>query len=70
MIERKAFNDYLYPYAQQIENKIEVQKVGKQELMTFEIDNGLFSSFQYLMYAFSYRDCITQQRQLNYTNYF
>jgi len=69
MIERKAFNDYLYPYAQQIENKMVVQKAGKQELMTFEIDNGLFSSFQDLVYAFSYRDCITQQGQLNYTNY-
>ena len=69
LIENNLNNQYLYSYSNQIKKEIIVQKVRKQEIVSIEIKNNEFKSFNYLIYIYSYRNCFKENGDVNYLNY-
>jgi len=69
LIEPNAINSYLNPYAEQIGNKIIVQNASENVLMSYNIKTELFNSFNDLINAFSYRNYIKEDGNINYLNY-
>jgi len=66
--EIKNAKDYLLPYIHQIKKEIVIQKCNLNEMISFNIENEIFDSFDELIHAFSFRNCFNEAN-LNYLNY-
>jgi len=62
-------NEYLYPYSNQLEKKIVAQRASKNEIVTLDIKNDMFDSFEDILNAFYYRNYIQANGKINYINY-
>jgi hypothetical protein len=69
LIENNSNNEYLYTYSNQIKKEIIVQRANKKEIVTLNINNDIFESFEDLIYTFSYRNCFKENGDVNYSNY-
>ena len=69
LIENNSNNEYLYTYSNQIKKEIIVQRANKKEIVTLNINNDIFESFEDLIYTFSYRNCFKENGNINYLNY-
>ena len=69
LIENNAINEYLYPYSMTINKEIIVQRATEKELVSLDISNNIYDSFEDLVYAFSYRNCFKENGDVYYLNY-
>ena len=69
LIENNYKNEYLYSYCEQIKNEIIIQRAKKQEVISIEIKNNEFKSFNDLIYTYSFRNCFKEDGNVNYLNY-
>jgi len=69
LIDINANNDYLYIYSNQINKKIIVQRATKKEIVSFNINNNLYKSFDNLIYSFCYRNCFKENGDVYYLKY-
>ena len=69
LIENNINNEYLYEYSNQIKKEIIVQRAKKEEIVSLEIENELFDSFEDLVIFFSYRNFFNENGNINYLNY-
>ena len=69
LIENNSNNEYLYTYSNQIKKEIIVQRANKKEIVSLNINNDIFKSFEDLIYTFSYRNCFKENGDINYLNY-
>ena len=68
LIENNAINEYLYPYSMTIK-KIIVQRATEKELVSLNIFNDIYNSFNDLVYAFSYKNYSKENDDVYYLNY-
>jgi hypothetical protein len=69
LIENNGNNEYLYPYSLVIKKEIIAQRATKKELVSLNISNEIYNSFEDLIYAFSYRNCFKENGDVYYLNY-
>ena len=69
LIENNGNNEYLYPYSLVIKKEIIVQRATQKELVSLDISNDIYNSFEDLIYAFSYRNCFKENGDVYYLNY-
>jgi len=69
LIRDNANNDYLYPYSNQIKKSVVAQRASKKEIVSLNIENDMFNSFEDMIYTFSYRNCLVDNKNINYINY-
>jgi len=69
LIDNNSSNEYLYPYSSQLQKAIVIQRANRREIVTLDIKNDMFDSFDDLIYTFSYRDCFQKNGNVNYFNY-
>ena len=61
--------DYLNCYFDYIKKEIKVQKATKNEIVSLDINNSFYNSFEDLIYSFSYRNWTQENGSINYINY-
>ena len=69
IIDNNANKDYLYSYLNQIKKEIIVQHVTPNEVVSLDISNIYYKSFEDLIYSFSYRNCFMENGSISYINY-
>ena len=69
LVKNKSNNEYLHLYSNQIKREIIIQKAKKYEIVSLDISNSLYKSFDNLIYSFSYRNCFNEDGTINYLNY-
>ena len=69
LIENNSNNEYLYPYSNKIKKKIIVQNASKKEIVSLNIKNDIFQSFDDLINTFSFRNCFKENGDIHYLNY-
>eukprot|EP00833_Pecoramyces_ruminatium_P011837 jgi/Orpsp1_1/1185869/evm.model.c7180000095707.1 len=61
--------DYLYTYSNQIKNSIVIQKANPDNIVTLDIKNDIFDSFDSILSTFSNRNFLIDFKNINYMNY-
>ena len=69
LIKNKNNNEYLYIYSEQIQKNIIIQKAKKNEIVSLDISNSQYDTFENLIYSFSYRNCFNEDGSFNDSNY-
>ena len=69
LIENNSNKEYLYCYANQIKKEIKAQHASPNEVVSLDISNNYYDSFEDLIYSFSYRNCFEKNGTVNYINY-
>ena len=69
LIENNGNNEYLYPYSLVIKKEIIAQRATRKELVSLDISNDIYNSFDDLIYAFSYRNCFKDNGDVYHLNY-
>ena len=69
IIENNANKEYLFSYLNQIKKEIKVQQVTQNEVVSLDINNIIYKSFEDLIYSFAYRNCFLENGSINHINY-
>eukprot|EP00833_Pecoramyces_ruminatium_P005046 jgi/Orpsp1_1/1179078/evm.model.c7180000067839.1 len=70
LITNNTNHDYLYTYSNQINNRITIQKANQEEIVSLNIKNNFFDSFEDLVNTYSYRGYyISNNTNINYLSY-
>ena len=69
IIENNANKEYLFSYFNQIKKEIKVQQVTQNEVVSLDINNIIYKSFEDLIYSFAYRNCFLENGSINHINY-
>lgn len=69
LIENNSSIEYLYPYSKIFKKEIIVQRSTPKEMISLVIQNDNYSSFEGIIYSFTYRDCFNFKGDVNYLNY-
>ena len=56
-------------FKQQVNKDIYIQDATYSEIVNFNLDNSCFSSFESIIYMYSWRDCFNDDYTINYNNY-
>ena len=69
LIENNSNIEYLHQYSFVIKKEIIVQRATKKELVSLNISNDIYNSFEDLIYSFYYRNCFKENGDVYYLNY-
>ena len=69
LIENNSNIEYLYPYSKALKKEIIVQKATQKEVISLDIKNDNYNSFEDIIYSFAYRNCFKENGDINYLNY-
>ncbi|OUM67355.1 hypothetical protein PIROE2DRAFT_58828 [Piromyces sp. E2] len=69
LIKDNSNNEYLYPYSNQIKKAIMIQRASDKEIVSLNIENDMFESFEDIIYTYSYRNYLIDNKIINYINY-
>ena len=56
-------------FKEQVNKDIYIQDATYAEIVNFSLDNACFSSFESIIYMYSWRDCFNDDYTINYNNY-
>ena len=69
IIDNNAQKEYLIPFKNQIQKEVKAQRASPNEIVSLDINDNFYDSFEDLIYSFSYRNCFMENGNINYINY-